>query len=262
MIDWTALIADGMRLPAGLTAADALAELVELLRSPDPQIRDELAATAISLLLDDLDEDARVRLGDTMAARLTAPEIYERSFPPLILAGLVRRGTWRAGWLEAFEAWYPAEQDLRGHDPELGWLHAFAHGADLLGAFGRHPAVAPERMLRLAAARLLAPTGYVLRDQEDDRLAYALALTLTREELGAEESVAWLGLIAEEFERGEPGPVPPFATNTMRTLRMLYLCADRGVRVRGREEVVPVRHRDAVKEELARVLGMTFPMVG
>ena len=34
-------------------------------------------------------------------------------------------------------------------------------------------------MLRLAAARLVAPTEFVLRDQEDDRLGYAMTLTCT-----------------------------------------------------------------------------------
>lgn len=31
MVDWHAAIADGMRLPAGVTAADAVAQLVETL---------------------------------------------------------------------------------------------------------------------------------------------------------------------------------------------------------------------------------------
>jgi len=83
----------------------------------------------------------------------------------------------------SFEGWYVAEQDLRGYDEKLGWLHAIAHGSDLLGAFGLVPAVEPRRMLDLGIARLLAPTDQVLRDLEDDRLGAALAVTLTRPEL-------------------------------------------------------------------------------
>lgn len=259
MVDWHAAIADGMRLPAGVTSADAVAQLVELLPSPDPAVRDELATTALGLLLDDLDAETRRQLGDTMAARLTAAETHVRSFPPLILSGLVRRGAFDRAWLEMFEAWYPNETDLRGYDPELGWLHAFAHGADLLGAFGRCEHVSAERMLRLGAARLLAPTEYVLRDQEEDRLGYALALTLTRPELDKDASVSWLDPIAAAFEAGEPGPVPPFATNTMRTLRSLYLLADRSMRVLGLDAPVAVRHAAVVKERIAQVLAITLP---
>jgi hypothetical protein len=262
MVDWRAVIADEMRLPGGVTAADAMAELSELLRSPDPELRDELATTALYGLLDALDAETRLRLGDAMAGRLTDPALHVRAFPPLILAGLVTRGEFREAWVDMFEAWYPSEQDLRGYDPELGWLHAFAHGADLLGAFGRCAPIAPERMLRLGAARLLAPTDYVLRDQEDDRLAYALAQTLTRAELSPEESVDWLEPVAATFEAGEPGPVPAFASNAMRTLRMLYLFADRGLRVRGNEETVRVRYAEAVKERVAQVTGIVFPGLG
>lgn len=259
MVDWSAVIADNMQLPEGLTAPAALVELTEMLRSPDPVTRDDLATTAITLLLDDLDDATRIRLGDVMAARLTEPELHVRTFPPLILGGLVRRGAFREAWLEAFEAWYPNEQDLRGYDPELGWLHAFAHGADLLGVYGRCEHVAPERMLRLGVARMLAPTDHVLRDQEDDRLAYALALTLTRTELTEGDAVAWLDEVVAEFENGEPGPVPPFASNTMRTLRCLYLFVDRGMNVRGQAGVVTVRHGDVLKERIGQVLGTAFP---
>ncbi|MCB8901830.1 MULTISPECIES: DUF2785 domain-containing protein [unclassified Streptomyces] len=54
---------------------------------------------------------------------------------------LVRRGDFRAGWVDEFECWYPMEKDLRGHDEKLGWLHGVAHGADTLGRFGCHSEV-------------------------------------------------------------------------------------------------------------------------
>ena len=162
-----------------------MAELTEALRSPDPVLRDELALTVLADLVPTLDPGLRQVLGASMEARFQDPEIQARTLAPLILAELVRHGEFQPSWLAAFEAWYPAETDLRGYDQELGWLHAVAHGADLLGVFGRCAHVDPASMLRLAAERLLAPTGFVLRDQEDDRLGYALALTSTRLELTA-----------------------------------------------------------------------------
>lgn len=66
------------------------------------------------------------------------------------------------------------ERDLRGHDPELGWLHAAAHGADPLAARSRLPGQDLVPLAELAVARLLAPTDHLFDAQEDDRIAYAL----------------------------------------------------------------------------------------
>ena len=257
------MIDGGFRLPDGLSTDFAVAELAEALRSPDPVLRDEQAYVVLFRLIPGLDRVRRRGLGAQMAVRLADPAIQARTFAPLILAEIVARGEFQPEWLAAFETWYPAETDLRGHDPDLGWLHAVAHGADLLGAFGRHAEVAPDRMLRLGAARLLAPTGYLFADQEDDRLAFALALTLTRKELTEADSVAWLDPIAADFAAGEPGPVPAYASNTMRTLRMLYLLADRGVRPDWSKGIpADLNHRDVVKQRLADVLALTAPFAG
>jgi hypothetical protein len=128
---------------------------------------------------------------------------------------------------------------------------------------GRCPQVDPASMLRLAAARLLAPTDYVLRDQEDDRLGYAIALTSTRQELTEAESVGWLDPVAADFEAGAPRPVPPHASNAMRTLRVLYLLADRGVLPTWASgDPMPFAHRDLVKRRLADVLALAAPFAG
>ena len=264
MTDWRDVIENKGVLPEGIAPEDAVAELGEMLRSPDPATRDQVAYVALSRLIPLLEPPPRQRLGDLMAARFNDPEVQARSFAALILDCLVEAGEFDASWLTAFEAWYATEQDLRGYDAELGWLHAVAHGADLLGTFGfRCPQVAPERMLKVAVERLLAKTDYALRDQEDDRLAYAMALTLTREELTEDAATAWLEPVTADFAQGEPGPVPAHATNTMRTLRLLYLLADRGVRPHwGREQALPIQHREVVKQRLAEVLALVAPFAG
>jgi hypothetical protein len=264
MTDWRDVIESNGSLPEGTSPEDAVAELSELLRSPDPATRDEVAYVALARLIPLLEPPLRRRLGDLMAARFDDREVQARTFAPLILNCLLKAGEFDAAWLTAFEAWYALEQDLRGYDAELGWLHAVAHGADLLGTFGfRCPQVEPERMLKLAVRRLLAQTEHILRDQEDDCLAYAMALTLTREELTEHAATAWLEPVAADFAQGEPGPVPAHATNTMRTLRLLYLLADRGVRPNwGDEQAVQVRHREAVKLRLAEVLALVAPFAG
>ncbi|AUG78770.1 hypothetical protein CFP65_4001 [Kitasatospora sp. MMS16-BH015] len=257
MTDWKPYLA----APALPPTPALLAELGAALRSPDPVLRDEQAFTLLARWVPESPEAWLRPLGDELADRLTDREIQARSFAALVLARLVRRGMYEERWLTAFRRWYPAEGDLRGHDPELGWLHAVAHGADLLGEFGRCARVAPTAMLELAAARLLAPTAHVFDAMEDDRLGAAIAMTLTRGELTAEESVAWLAPIEADFLAGEPGPVPAYASNAMRTLRVVYLSADLGVRPAG-AAAVGVRHPAAVKTGVAGVLRRCAPYLG
>jgi Protein of unknown function (DUF2785) len=263
MTDWQKVIDAGFRRPEGGLMPALIAELSEALRSPDPVLRDEQALPVLAAWIPELDPAARHRLGDEMAARFSDTEIQARTFAPLVLNMILDQGDFDGAWLAAFTRWYPAETDLRGYDPKLGWLHAVAHGADLLGAFGRCPLANPEPLLDVAAARLLAPTRYLFAHQEDDRLAYAIALTLTRNELTEAQSVGWLDPIRADFEAGEPGPVPAHASNTMRTLRALYILADRGVRPQWNQgEPMTLGHRDAVVQRLADVLALVSPMAG
>jgi hypothetical protein len=252
-------------------------DLLRMLRSADPGERDEVAYLAMVHRIGSGAEDGDlVALGDEMASRLNDPEIQARTFAALILAEVVERdmATRRATagavlrWRDAFAAWYPAERDLRGWDERLGWLHAVAHGADALALFGRSPRLGREDLrglLAIGRERMLAPTDYVFRDQEEDRLAYALALALSRPELDEDDSVAWLAPVTDTFAGGEPGPVPACATNSMRTLRMLYMHCDRGFlypeATRGdtSAQVTHVGHPEALKQALADVLRLTWP---
>ncbi|MFF1838653.1 DUF2785 domain-containing protein [Streptomyces sp. NPDC058231] len=126
--------------------------------------------------------------------------------------------------LDAFTRWYPAEPDLRGRDARLGWLHAAAHGADLLGTFGCHPQVDPAAMLDLASARLLTPTDYLFAQRENERLPDAIERTLTHPQITAEQSTHWMTSIDAVVHALPPGvPTPPHVSKTLHTLRALYV---------------------------------------
>jgi hypothetical protein len=253
--DWDRIAAAGFAVPADADIDALAADLAEALADPDPRIRDGAAYAVLATWIERGILDRQLNsLGATMAGRFSDVRIQARTFAALVLAWVVERGAYDEGWARAFADWYPAETDLRGHDSRLGWLHAVAHGADLLGVLGRDPRVRPEWMLEVGARRMLADTQFVWRDSEDDRLGYAMALILARPHLTIAQSTRWLDLVDEKFATAEPGPVPPYASNTIRTLRMLYLLADRGVRA---EEDAPAQqfaHRGEVITRLAKTL--------
>ncbi|WP_424216496.1 DUF2785 domain-containing protein (plasmid) [Streptomyces sp. BI20] len=257
MIDWSAVEAADCPVPAGHTANALTRELSLALADSDPLVRDGAPHTVLATWIERgvIDAPRRLELGDEMAARFRHPRTEARAFAPLVLDMLVNAGDFEPDWVDAFVRWYPAERDLRGHDETLGWLHAVAHGADLLASFGLHPEVDPTRMLDLGAARLIAPTDHVYAQLEDDRLARSLARVLTRPDLSAADSVGWLDPIGERFGADRIGvPVPAQVSNCLRTLRLLHILADRGVRPHSGLPPEPLRHGAEVKAAVAGVL--------
>ncbi|MEU6927753.1 DUF2785 domain-containing protein [Streptomyces sp. NPDC046374] len=257
MTDWSGVVDAEYAVPADRDLGELVGELSRALADPDPEVRDGAPYGVLYTWLQSgvIDERRRLELGDEMAARFGDAEIQARTFAPLVLDMIVEAGGFSSAWVDAFARWYPAEEDLRGYDEKLGWLHAVAHGADLLDRFGRHAEVDPARMLELAAARLTAPTGHVLDQLEDDRLARAVARVLTRTDLSERDATGWLDAIEAEFGADRiVTPVPAHLTNCLRTLRLLYVLADRGVRTPGEEELRPLHHGVAVKARLAEVL--------
>ena len=259
MTDWNAVRRGDFAVPA--TPMDELVDdLVGLLSSPDPVQRDELgySTTATWLARGAIPPDLRIELGDRMSRRLSAGEVWTRTFAPLVLDALVTYGTFEDRWVAPFTRWYVEETDLRGHDAELGWLHAVAHGADLLGTFGRHPDVDPALMLDVAARRLAAPTHHLWADGEDERLGHAIALTLTHPGLTEEEALAWISVAAKPWADVEPGPPPAWLSNAGRTLRVVVTMSLTGVRS-GVYTTRPVRHARAVRAELLSALHLLTP---
>lgn len=261
VIDWPAVQAADFKIPEGLALAELTTELSAMLRSPEPEVRDKLAYSALATWISrgNLPRDLQIDLGDQMAERLTDPAVQARTFAPLILAVLADQGLAEDRWVSAFERWYSTEVDLRGFDTSLGWLHAVAHGADLLGELGMTSTVAPRRMLELAAARLTAPTDYVWRDQEDDRLAFAIAQTLTRDDLGPAEVTGWLDAVEALLKSPPEVPIPPNISNTLRTLRSLYVLLGTGVRVRSQNLPLIPTHAPFIKGRLIEILHHRTP---
>ncbi len=260
MTNWRAVQEQDYAVPSGADLAALLDELCVLLTSSDPVQRDELGHGILATWLSRgvLDEPLRIALGDEMAGRFTADEIWTRSFTPLILDCLVTYGTFEQRWVEPFTRWYATESDLRGFDTELGWLHAVAHGADLLGTFGRHLEVSPRDMLDLAARRLVATTDLLWGAGEDERLGHAISLTLTHPDLAEVDASAWIAAVAGSWATLEPGPPPAWVSNAARTLRVVLTMTLTGTRSDG-YETRPLRHAEAVRAELLAALHTLTP---
>lgn len=251
-------------------------QLVTMLTSPDPHERDEVAYAQLARRLSEGTEDGRLgALGDQGAALLGHRAVQARTFGALLVAEVVDRDTVTGElpaaavhrWQDALSRWYLGEEDLRGWDPALGWLHAVAHGADALGALGRSRHTTRDRLAALLATgrdRVLTTGDVLLANAEDDRLALAMALVLTRSELSDDDATGWLDPVQAAFAAGEPGPLPPWVSNTSHALRSLYVLADRGVATPGKqpEALLAVPHRGAVLAALARTMRETFPFIG
>ena len=279
MTDWAAVRANDFAVPERRPLADLVDELCDMLASPVPQVRDDMAYQILALWTARGALDGRLEaLGDRMAARLRHDEIQSRTFAAMILGWVVLRDARTGelaiecvpGWLAVFADWWRSEADLRGWDARLGWLHAVAHGADALRAFGRSPRLGArdlQGLLDLVADRLLADAGYLFAHGEDDRVAYALASVLTRAELSVAQATVWLDRVHAAVGAGEPGPMPAWVSNMLRTLGSLYVFADRGVRwydpdtgALGGSVVLP--HSGAVKDRIAATLRLAWRGLG
>lgn len=261
MTDWGRIRDAEFAVPQDASVAGLVGELVDMLASPDPQVRDQTAYAALATWIDAgvVPDEQLQALGDLMAGRLDAEQVQARSFAALVLDVIVStRDVCDPRWVDAFERWYATEPDVRGHDVTLGWLHTVAHGADLLGSLGRRPDVDPRRMLDLAVARLLFPAEAVWHDQEHDRLAHAIGKALTRTDLTEQDAVDWLEPLHDLLSGGSPGPVPARVSNTLHTLRMLHLLVGRGIRL-SPQEVARVPHQALVLQAVVDALHPATP---
>ncbi len=272
MTNWTAVIEADFAVPSDAALPELVAQLLADLCSPDPAVRDDQAYPVLATWIEAglLDDDLAL-LGEQVTNLFTHPQLQARTFAALILAGLIHRDNVAdlvdvatvLGWLSRFADWWLTESDLRGWDDELGWLHAMAHGADVIRLLGQSPrfgCVQLAQLLELVSVRLVTDTEYLFAHQEDDRIALALAAALVRPELSAIDATGWLGIIRRYFEAGQPGPVPAAAANAMRTLRSLYVMTDRGVRLEfdGDDESIPT-HRDEILTAIGELLHLAFP---
>lgn len=248
---WEAIIDADAEVPPGRTAAELLPSLLDLLGSDDPWLRDEVGYGILArwvvqdhlLERDDL-RYAVERLVPDLRLGLDGdpgvdPDhaVVRRSYSALALALLAYRDVEehfldRAGvhaLLDAGKDYLLDEPDRRGYVPELGWINATAHAADLLKFLVRNPLTEEadhRRVLDALQTLLTRATGPVFVDDEEDRLVLVVVDVIGRETIGDDELCDWIdhfgSWLAGRTAEFDPGSRAA-AVNLKRFVRCLHL---------------------------------------
>ncbi len=213
---WEQVAAEGFTVPADEPLADLTAELTVMLGSPDPHLREDLAAgTLTAWISQGVYDELLSGLGDGLVAGLRiglgeedTDTVFRRSFSALLLASCLERDSRTSlvgpdtvlRWGDALMSWFVRERDL-GHDVAgSGHARALDHGAEALGALAGSPSLGePElvAVLDVLADRLTAPSTHRLAHAEADRLARCTLAVARRGLVGDDVFEAWLDRLVE-----------------------------------------------------------------
>ena len=208
---WHQIAENHYAVPTGGDVVALTDELIEMLGSRDPELRDEIAYSTLAAWIYQtrvVEPAALRRVVDRLLTNLKdgvgergTDRIFRRSFSALTLSVVVARDN-AAPFLtpeefhrieEAALAYLAAEQDLRGYDPQVGWMHSAAHTADLLKFIARNrflDRVGQPRILD-AIARKLTTGQQVFTHGEDERFARAALSVVDRSDFDRAAFDAW-----------------------------------------------------------------------
>ena len=82
----------------------------------------------------------------------------------------------RVTWMQNGIGYLKIEKVRRGYDEKLGWVHAFAHGADLLGTIISHPNCTQEYVVEAleVISDIFQKSQQSFMDEEEKRLGLAI----------------------------------------------------------------------------------------
>ena len=191
---WRAVAKSNYAVPPGGNALALARELTAWVGDTDPELRDGLGYTITDEWVQRgvLGANELRVLMALWRSNLTAPgpdKVLNRAFGALNLAlvaavdartPFLTEEEYRA-LLEPAMALLATETDLRGWDPQQGWVHVTAHTADLLKFLARSSRLRPADQAHLleAVAVRLQTAPHVFTCGEDERLA-AIVVSLAR----------------------------------------------------------------------------------
>jgi hypothetical protein len=195
---WQTILENDFQISNDTNLETLLPELLEMLASPDPVLRDEFAYSILAVWLErNLLSPSQMR---QMMLRLEGrlqhglgevgnDSVFARSFAPLIFAGIqycdnaqpFLQESEVLHCLELALRYLALEQDLRGFVVPQGWAHATAHTADWLDELALSPHCTAPQLERIVSAIChKIPAPHVWLFDEEDRLSYAVARAIGR----------------------------------------------------------------------------------
>jgi hypothetical protein len=222
---WHEIAQNHHTVPPGSDMSALSNELVDMLASPDPERRDEIAYSTLASWIYQtrvIAPQALQPLTGRLLANLTdgigeraGNRVLERSFSALVLSVIVARDN-AEPFLSATEyrrieeaalTYLAQEQDVRGYDETLGWIHSAAHTADLLKFLARSRYLQPAEQTRVldAISRKLSGASVVFMYGEDERLARAVLSIVNRADFDLAQFQAWTS-------RSKPASAPDHPT--------------------------------------------------
>jgi len=212
---WQAIVDNDYLLPSPQTAAALTPGLLSNLGSTDPDVREQFSTTVLekwlyrgyytpaelSDIIRQLAANLTVGLGEqgthtvllrSFSALTLAEIVYYDCEHPFLTASQLQQ------LLEDGLAYFLAEQDLRGYEAGIGWLHAVAHGSDLLAVLALHEVLQVadlERIMEAIATKVAPPTPHVYLYNKDQRMVRAVLWTLQRNILTMDFLGNWLDQI-------------------------------------------------------------------
>lgn len=209
---WRSIVQNRFAIPES-SQVDALThELIEMLASPDPELRDELGYRILGVWIEQKLSPAQLQ--DVMTAcqanlrrgigESGTDSVFRRSFSALCLASIAERDldaeAYRTLLTDAL-TYLKDERDVRGYDAAKGWIHSTAHTADLLKALASNPRFTKDdqRIVLTAIAGRLSAVREVYTQGEQNRLAKVIVAIMTRSDFEQPHFDAWLaGLVGAD----------------------------------------------------------------
>ncbi len=210
------IVANHFVVPPGASVFAIVEELSSNLGSTDSELRDDLSYAIIAAWLEHeslLSEAQLVALLEEWQTNLRSgigevgnDSVFRRSFSALCLASLAERDLRQAFLgeqryrllLTAAEFYLKNERDLRGYDPQKGWIHSTAHTADLLKSLAQNKFFSrrDQRDVLESIQQSVDSTAEVYTHGEQDRLAQTILVILQRSDADVALFEGWLGNLA------------------------------------------------------------------
>ena len=100
----------------------------------------------------------------------------------------------RVTWIQNGIRYLKREKDRTGYDEKLGWVHAFAHGADLLGTIISHPKCTQEYVVEALEVNsdIFQKSQQPFIDEEEKRLGLAIFFGIESGNLSQQLLCEWM----------------------------------------------------------------------